>query len=126
MTCVRGFGTVGGCGGDEFAVILEGLSGASDEASTQARVVAEKILNVLSQPYLIEGREFHKTASIGIVVFGGQPETADEVLQQAEIAMHGAKDEGRKSIRCFTPALQAAVRAFTTLEEEAHQAIKKK
>src|SRR5260370_26298188 len=40
--------------------------------------------------------------------------------------MHGDKDEGRKSIRCFTPALQAAVRAFTTLEEEVHQAIKKK
>jgi diguanylate cyclase (GGDEF)-like protein/PAS domain S-box-containing protein len=124
--CVRGSDTVARCGGDEFAVILEGLSGASDEASAQAMIVAEKILSALSQPYVIEGREFHKTASIGIVVFGGQPETAHDVLQQAEIAMHDAKDEGRKSIRCFTPALQAAVRAFTTLEEEVHQAIKKK
>lgn len=123
--CVRGADTVARCGGDEFAVMLESLSENIEEASSQTMLVAEKIRTALSEPYLLAGSEFHRTASIGIAGFGLHPETAHAVLQEAEIAMHEAKAERRNGIRLFTPELQSAVNASATLEEELHQAIKK-
>jgi diguanylate cyclase (GGDEF)-like protein len=116
--------TVARLGGDEFVVLLEDLSGLSEEAAAQAERIAEKILAVISQPYLLAGHESFLTASIGITVFGIQKENTEEVLQQADIAMYQAKAEGRNTVRFFAPELQAAINARTAMEEELRMAIK--
>jgi diguanylate cyclase (GGDEF)-like protein len=124
IACVREADTVARLGGDEFVVMLEYLSSTSEDAAAQAEHVAEKILAAVGKPFLLAGREFHKTSSIGIAVFGAYPESTNEVLQQAEIAMHQAKVAGRNTIRFFAPALQVVANARATLEEDLRQAIK--
>jgi EAL domain-containing protein (putative c-di-GMP-specific phosphodiesterase class I) len=117
-------GTVGRLGGDEFVVLLEDLSETTEEAAAQAKVVAEKVLARIEEPYQIDGRETISTCSIGITVFGDNSGNINEVLQQADIAMYQAKAAGRNGISFFAPALQAAVNARAVLEEDLRQGIK--
>ena len=63
---------------------------------------------------------------MGITVFGDREKSADDILQQADIALHLAKADGRNTLRFFSPALQAAVNARATLEEDLRLAIKTK
>ncbi|MGA2886952.1 MAG: PAS domain S-box protein [Terracidiphilus sp.] len=113
-------------GGDEFVVMLENLSEVAEEAAAQAKATGEKILALISSPYMIEGRECLSTASIGITIFDDRQKTADEILQQTDIALHQAKAAGRATMRFFSPALQAAVNARAALEEDLRLAIKTK
>jgi diguanylate cyclase (GGDEF)-like protein/PAS domain S-box-containing protein len=122
--CVRGADTVGRLGGDEFVLMLEDLSDLPEDAAAQAKAVGEKILSVVTQPYLLNGRECRSSASIGISVFGGRRESSNEILQQADIAMYQAKAAGRNTMRFFAPALQAAVNARAALEEDLRESIK--
>ncbi len=123
-SCVRKAGMVARLGGDEFVVTLENLSENAEEAAAQAKNVAERILATIARPHLLEGQEWHNTASVGIVVVGGeQRETSDVVLQHADIAMYQAKVAGRNAIRFFAPAFQAAVNARAEMEAELRRAI---
>ena len=121
---IRQADTVARLGGDEFVVMLEELSDLPEHAAAQAKLVGQKILAAVSEPYLLAGRECLSTSSVGITVFGDGLESTDEVLQQADIAMYQAKGAGRNTMRFFEPALQAAVNARAALEEDLRQAIK--
>jgi diguanylate cyclase (GGDEF)-like protein/PAS domain S-box-containing protein len=116
--CVSPLDTVSRLGGDEFVLILEELHGYSEVAATQAMETAERILQSLRQPYLIDRIECRTSCSIGITVFGEDQQDFNHVLQQADIAMYQAKAAGRGTMRFFAPGLQAAVTARATLEEE--------
>jgi diguanylate cyclase (GGDEF)-like protein/PAS domain S-box-containing protein len=122
--CVREADTVGRLGGDEFVLMLEDLSDLPEDAAAQAKAVGEKILSVVTQPYMLNGRECRSSASIGISVFGGRRENSNEILQQADIAMYQAKAAGRNTMRFFAPALQAAVNARAALEEDLRESIR--
>ena len=122
--CVREVDTVARLGGDEFVIVLEDLSQVPEIAAAQARTVGGKILSAIDQPYLLEGRECHTTSSMGITVFGGQTESTNEVLQQADIAMYQAKAAGRNAMFFFAPALQASVNARVALERDLRHAIR--
>jgi len=123
-SCVRESDTVARCGGDEFAVMLENLSEVVENAAAQAQIIGEKILAICGLPYMLAGHECHCPSSIGITVFGGEPESANEALQRAEIAMFQAKEAGRNTIRFFSPDLQASVHARAAMEEDIRRAIK--
>jgi diguanylate cyclase (GGDEF)-like protein/PAS domain S-box-containing protein len=110
-------------GGDEFVAILEELSDVPEEAAGQAQDAAEKILEAFAEPYLLAGRHYRGTASIGITVFGANRKDAEDVLQQADIALGQAKSAGRNTMRFFAPSLQAAVNARVRMEEDLRQAI---
>jgi diguanylate cyclase (GGDEF)-like protein/PAS domain S-box-containing protein len=126
VACAHEADTVCRLGGDEFVVVLEELSNVAEEAAAQAQAVGEKILAAIEQPSLLDNHECHSTASIGIAVFGDLQASTDEILQQAEIALYQAKAAGRNTLRFFSPALQAAVNARATLEEDLRQGIKTK
>ena len=124
--CAHETDTVGRVGGDEFVVILDGLSEIAEEAATQAKAVGQEMLNSISQPYLLENRECLTAASMGVAVFGDQDVSADNILQHADIALHLAKADGRNTLRFFSPALQAVVNAQAKLEKDLRLAIKTK
>jgi diguanylate cyclase (GGDEF)-like protein/PAS domain S-box-containing protein len=111
-------------GGDEFAVMLGDLSESVEEAAAQARDVGERIRASIGAPCLLDGRECLTTASIGCTVFGAGQRSLDDQMQEADIALYQAKLAGRNILRFFSPALQLAVNARATLEEDLRQAIK--
>lgn len=97
--CVRKSDTVARLGGDEFIILLENLGEYPEAAETRARCVGEKILASARKTYVLEGHSWRCSASIGIVLFGKQFVSSDEVLQRADEMMYRAKAAGRNGIR---------------------------
>jgi diguanylate cyclase (GGDEF)-like protein len=124
VACVRNVDVVGRLGGDEFVLILEHLGDLPEEMVDQAKNMAEKILARLSEPYLIEGVEYHGSCSIGITIFGGSHVSATEALKQADIAMYQAKAAGRNTAHFFAPELQSIVNSRAVLVDELRQGVK--
>lgn len=112
LTCVRETDTVARFGGDEFVVLLSGLSSDLNESTRRAQEIAEKIRTSLAAPYHLNLEKDDKpptsvkhqcTASIGVALFLGQNSTQVEVIKWADIAMYQAKEAGRNQIRFFDP-----------------------
>jgi diguanylate cyclase (GGDEF)-like protein/PAS domain S-box-containing protein len=98
--CLRSGDTPARLGGDEFAVLLE------DAPDTQAVVeVAERILDSLHEPIVVEGREVYARASIGIATRLGPTTTPDELMRNADLAMYTAKANGKGCIELFEPSM---------------------
>jgi len=98
---VRETDSVGRIGGDEFTVILESAARLED-----AGQVATKILDSVSEPYLIGSRELRVTASIGISMYPLDGEDSQALLRDADIAMYSAKAAGANTYQYFTPKLR--------------------
>ncbi len=123
LASMRECDTVSRFGGDEFVVLLEGLSEEAEQAATQAQEVGEKVLQVLSQTYLLEGNEFYSSSSIGITLFFDYEEKLDELLKQADTAMYEAKRSGHNTLRFFDPEMQAKLEVRAQLEVDLRQAL---
>lgn len=115
--CVREADTVARFGGDEFVIVLSDLGKDHAAAMQHALGVAEKILAFLTQPYRLSVPtasgvskliEHHGSASIGLVLFQGQPGTEDDCIKRADAAMYRAKQSGRRAIRVFEAPQAAA------------------
>ncbi len=120
---VREGDTVARLGGDEFVVMLEDLSGNAMEAATQAEGVGRKIASSLNESYDIRPLSFHSTPSIGITLFGAEPENIEEPIRRADLAMYQAKSAGRNTLRFYDPRMQAMVAARAALERDLRLAL---
>lgn len=123
QTCVRDGDSVARLGGDEFVVLLEELSIQTDEAATQAELVAEKIRSELNQPYVLNDYACRSTPSIGISLFRGQQDSMEDLLRHADVAMYQAKTAGRNVIRFFDPQMQMALDLRTAMEADMRRAL---
>ena len=121
--CVRRHDTVARLGGDEFVVMLEDLDASPEQALHKARVVGQKILQALAEPYDLAGHLFHGTCSVGITPFHNDHEGMGELLKQADLAMYQAKAAGRNGLCFFDPAMQAQASAHAALVSELRQAL---
>ena len=121
---MRAVDTIARLGGDEFVAVLEDLSELPEEAASQAKTVAMKVLAETAKPYMLAGHECMMSSSVGIAIFGSQQADTEEVLQQADIAMYQAKAAGGNAVRFFAPELQIAINTRTAMEEELREAIK--
>jgi diguanylate cyclase (GGDEF)-like protein len=117
--------TVARISGDEFVIVLEGLSLDESETTGLVAEVGNRILDALSAPYVLLSGDFHHTACIGATTFGPEhPSSPDELLKRADIAMHEAKSAGHGSLRFFDPAMQTAVEARVSLEKDLREALR--
>jgi diguanylate cyclase (GGDEF)-like protein len=109
--CVRDGDTIARLGGDEFAVVQNGA-----EQPEGAMVLAQRIIDRISEPYDIEGHHIVIAASIGIAVAPTDGDTAEQLMKSADVALYRAKGEGRGRYRFFEPEMDAAVRSRRSLE----------
>jgi len=112
--------TVGRFGGDEFVMVVEGVSLAAGP-----ELVAERILNVLRQPFELEaagGVSLAVTASVGIAT--GDRGSAEDLLRDADIALYEAKALGKQRAVVFRQEMQVAVHDRLALEMDLRGAIR--
>jgi diguanylate cyclase (GGDEF)-like protein len=125
QSCTRMQDTVSRSGGDEFVIILEGLSHVAVDAASQADAVGRKILAAINAPYALDVGLHNVTASIGIVLFCKQEQTPDDLMQRADLALYGAKTAGRNRHLFFDPAMQARLIRRNAIEADLRQSLEK-
>jgi diguanylate cyclase (GGDEF)-like protein len=106
VACAREGDSVARFGGDEFVVLLDGLSRQPGEAAAQAAVIAQKMLDALGRTYHLGAHDHDTSLSIGVVIFLGELEATGDLLKKADLAMYQAKSAGRHAVRFFDPAMQ--------------------
>jgi predicted signal transduction protein with EAL and GGDEF domain len=109
--CVREDDTVARLGGDEFVIVVEDIHNSQDVAK-----VAQKILDSLSKPFMLEQHEVVVTPSIGISVYPDDGGDGGTLIKHADVAMYRAKEKGRNNYQFFTANMNA--RAFERLAME--------
>ncbi|MDE2310290.1 MAG: EAL domain-containing protein, partial [Betaproteobacteria bacterium] len=122
-TCVGEEDIIARLGEDEFVVVLENLSEEAEQAKAQARMVAEKILGAIRQPYNLQGHEYHTTISIGIGLFCEHEMSVNDLLKRTDTAMHQAKQSGRNMLCFFDPTMQDALEERMALESDLRAAL---
>ena len=117
---VRPTDTVARFGGDEFAVLLDGVADSSESADA-----ASRILRSLESPLEIDGKQVFPRASMGIYLVDRQSEApeAAELLRNADVAMYMAKRDSKGSYRVFEPAMHERVVERLELQSDLQHAI---
>jgi diguanylate cyclase (GGDEF)-like protein/PAS domain S-box-containing protein len=99
--CLRTADTAARLGGDEFAILLE-----DGEEGVTAADVAERIMEIMEEPFTLEGKEVFVRASVGIAIADGERDgDVEELLRNADVAMYMAKDRGKGRYQVFEPAM---------------------
>jgi diguanylate cyclase (GGDEF)-like protein len=123
VSCVSPEVTVARVGGDEFVVMLQGLSENAVVAATEASEVGERILAAFQQPYSLDGYEYACESSIGIALFHAHLDTAEDLMKRADLAMYAAKAQGRNTLRIFNPAMETVVASRAELQSDLRHAL---
>lgn len=119
-TALRETDTVARIGGDEFILVLS--EPVEDSLSPDT---LKRIMDIVSEPVMVEGKSFSFTCSIGVAVYpedGGDPEN---LIKNADIAMYRAKETGRNNVQFFTEAMNLRLLARVHLERSLRVAIEK-
>src|SRR6185503_15749086 len=116
-TCLRQDDVLGRVGGDEFAVLLDDVTGEEEACS-----VASRIQQALAIPFNLLGQEVYTTMSIGIAVGADHGDTVSDILRDAETAMHRAKDAGKARYEVFGRDMQGESMSRLKMETDLRHA----
>ncbi|MES2675356.1 MAG: EAL domain-containing protein [Pseudomonadota bacterium] len=118
--CLRRSDSVARIGGDEFTLLLTHIENSTDVAH-----IAEKIIEIISEPATINGYEVAVGCSIGIAIYPQAGHDAEGLLKNADMAMYKAKQEDGSSFCFFTDAMNKNVHRQLKLEANLRKALKK-
>jgi diguanylate cyclase (GGDEF)-like protein len=116
--CTREPDTVARLGGDEFAIIMTQM-----QEPTDAAALSKRIRESIIKPYQIEGHQIVTDISIGISVAPFDAEEADPLLRNADMALYGAKADGRGTFRFFEPDMNVRMKTRRELEMDLRKAL---
>jgi len=117
-SCLRWGDTAARLGGDEFAILIDDASG-----DVPAHV-AERVIEVLKTPFMLQGKKSFIQTSIGIAM-NEEGEGADEVLRNADIAMYTAKNAGKGRYAVFEPMMHASALEQLELDSDLQRAVER-
>ncbi len=105
-------------GGDEFAILMPGVTDP-----TAAGALAAKIVERLGEPFSLRGHKLRITSSIGIALFSSETAGPEDMIVQADLALYGAKDEGRNCYRFHGRDLDRRVHERVRVADELRAAL---
>jgi len=117
---MRATDTISRQGGDEFILLLAEMD--SPEAAAQ---VAQKVIQVLAQPFCLSGHEVTVTPSIGIAVSPEDGSDLDTLLKHADLAMYDAKQRGRNNYQFFRREMNAHSLELLLMESDLRHALRR-
>ncbi len=112
--CLRAEDVVVRLGGDEFAIVLSHVE--------KVDALAERLLDLLSRPYLVEGHLANIGVSIGIALAPTDADDPGMLLRHVDLALYAAKSAGRRCVRFFKPEMNARALARLALETDLRRA----
>jgi diguanylate cyclase (GGDEF)-like protein len=115
---VRETDTIARMGGDEFAILQVAIAQPSDATS-----LAQRIIEVVSEPYDIDGQQVIIGTSVGIAVGPTDGLNPDQLMRNADLALYRAKGGGRGMYRFFEPEMDAQMQARRDLEYDLRKAL---
>lgn len=104
--------------GDEFAILQSGTETPADAAA-----LANRINQVLAEPFMIDGREVASTASVGVTLFPRDGRSPDDLLQNADLAMYRVKGSGRNGFAFFAGEMLSQAREAIRLQSSLRRAL---
>jgi diguanylate cyclase (GGDEF)-like protein len=113
--CLRDGDTPARFGGDEFAVLLEGVSGQEE-----GEAVAARVLEAMREPFRVQGRQMTVSVSVGVALATSRGE---DVLRNADLAMYRAKSDGRDRHATYEPEMHAALVEGLELQADLRRAV---
>jgi diguanylate cyclase (GGDEF)-like protein len=116
--CTREPDTIARLGGDEFAIIMTGM-----ERPTDAVALAKRIRESITKPYHIDGHQILADISIGISLSPIDGSEPDQLLKNADMALYGAKGDGRGTYRFFESEMDAKMKTRRELEMDLRSAL---
>ncbi|WP_371722486.1 putative bifunctional diguanylate cyclase/phosphodiesterase [Bradyrhizobium sp. KBS0727] len=116
--CLKASDLAARLGGDEFAVIQTAI-----KSQSEATQLVDKIHSAIRQPFECTGHLITTDASIGVALAPGDGIDLDQLLRNADLALYGAKGDGRRTYRFFEVGMDARAKARRCLELELRQAI---
>ena len=117
-SAIRPTDTLARFGGDEFVLLLPDL-----DALSEAEDVASRILNTLARPHKIANHELYISASIGIAIQDEAMSFPEKLIQQADMAMYKAKQQGRDTFEVYSGDLDTKLSKRVTLRNDLQEAI---
>ena len=117
---VRAADTLARLGGDEFVIVVSGF----DKTTRTARLAAN-LMSITLEPFIVDGREFILTCSIGISIFPRDGEDAHALLKNADIAMYRAKEQGRNTFQYYSAEMNARSMIHLNMENHLRHALEK-
>ena len=106
-------------GGDEFAIVAP----RSTNETVALERLCERIVDVLSRPFVVDGHVVDLGASLGVAMAPRHGVTPDEVSQNADIALYAAKDKGRSRYQVYEPAMSSEILLRRSLERDLRKAV---
>ena len=115
--------TVSRVGGDEFVILLPEITPEEEASVLYTSQVADKIHNVFSPPFAIDGQMIHTSTSIGITIFNGEEQNPEKILKYADTAMYHAKSQGRRKTSFFHKEMDAMMQDQISMEKDLREAL---
>ncbi len=120
VAVLRPFDTTARLGGDEFAVLVEDAAGPA-----QAARVAERIVETLREPFVLQGRELAMHASIGVALAGEEEVDGEELLRRADLAMYRVKQRGKGAFEVYQASMQEVMVRRLELRTDLERAVQR-